>query len=209
MGRFASTPVVACSFSSSSERGRRERLEQERNEKIDFIEIERKKERRLLKEEKGQCEMPPNERQNTYVNQSSLKKLPIPELTETLERYKATVKPLQSAESHARTVEVIEKFVLEDGPKLQKMLIEYAEDKDSYGTMRSVLNVISVNSRRGRRISLTQSLSYSLSLFLLPHSYPPPPPSPMSSRRVVVGRVPRSGCVSCFEPEPLLLARAR
>ena len=153
--------------------------------------------------------MPPNERQNTYVNQSSLKKLPIPELTETLERYKATVKPLQSAESHARTVEVIEKFVLEDGPKLQKMLIEYAEDKDSYGTMRSVLNVISVNSRRGRRISHTQSLSYSLSLFLLPHSYPPPPPSPMSSRRVVVGRVPRSGCVSCFEPEPLLLARAR
>ena len=60
MGRFASTPVVACSFSSSSERGRRERA-RGKNEKI-LSESGRRKKRTkatLRKKKKGSVKCRP------------------------------------------------------------------------------------------------------------------------------------------------------
>jgi carnitine O-acetyltransferase len=69
---------------------------------------------------------------STFALQSSLPKLPIPELKDTLSRYERCVSVLQTPEEHAVTKEKIDAFLRTDGPPLQAKLIEYARDKQSY-----------------------------------------------------------------------------
>ena len=81
---------------------------------------------------------------STYANQSSLPRLPIPTLEETLERFPTAVSALlSSANSDDATtnngginnnskemqecLEEIQKFLTTDGPTLQKLLVEYDE----------------------------------------------------------------------------------
>jgi len=69
----------------------------------------------------------------TYENQLKLKKLPIPDLDSTLNKYLVTVKPLQtSVQEHEKTVKAVEQFAEGDGKTCQELLLEYAKDKDNY-----------------------------------------------------------------------------
>jgi carnitine O-acetyltransferase len=69
----------------------------------------------------------------TYENQKNLPILPIPDLTETLERYLRIVKPLQSPDSQNATAKAVQDFGESgEGAKLQEMLKEYGEGKSNY-----------------------------------------------------------------------------
>ncbi|OQS05396.1 choline/Carnitine O-acyltransferase [Thraustotheca clavata] len=68
----------------------------------------------------------------TFDGQNSLPKLPIPELEVTLQHYFRTVGVLQSNEEHEITRKCVEEFLTNEGPKLQELLIEYAQDKSSF-----------------------------------------------------------------------------
>ncbi|CAG8593642.1 2288_t:CDS:2 [Paraglomus occultum] len=68
----------------------------------------------------------------TFQYQDKLPKLPIPPLEDTLERYLAAVKPLQSNKEHERTLAAVKEFATGEGPVLQEKLLKYAEDKSSY-----------------------------------------------------------------------------
>jgi hypothetical protein len=66
---------------------------------------------------------------STYAGQSSLPRLPIPTLEETLERFPAVVKALLSSSQGnnemEKCIEEIQQFLKTDGPLLQKLLEEY------------------------------------------------------------------------------------
>jgi carnitine O-acetyltransferase len=68
----------------------------------------------------------------TFAAQDKLPKLPIPELDETLTKYLAALKPLQSPREHAETKQAVEEFLKCDGPELQERLKKYANGKTSY-----------------------------------------------------------------------------
>jgi len=87
---------------------------------------------------------PPNK---TFAHQSKLPKLPIPPIRDTCERYLRALAPLQDEKEHAATKKAVQDFLdgatdedNEDrefvgegeGIKLDRMLREYAKDKDSY-----------------------------------------------------------------------------
>ncbi|KAH8924354.1 acyltransferase ChoActase/COT/CPT [Atractiella rhizophila] len=62
-----------------------------------------------------------------------LPKLPIPPLADTLARYLASLKALQSHKEHERTKRVVREFeVGGEGERCQRMLEEYAKDRDSF-----------------------------------------------------------------------------
>lgn len=69
---------------------------------------------------------------STYAAQSKLKRLPIPELRDTCERYLASIRPLQTDEQHKRSQAAVAQFLQEDGERLQHCLKRYARDKSSY-----------------------------------------------------------------------------
>ena len=92
---------------------------------------------------------------STYAGQSSLPRLPIPTLEETLERFPAAVRALL-ASSHTNNgsqsnngsknintkemeecLKEIQKFLTTDGPILQKLLMEYDEKGREEGTIGS------------------------------------------------------------------------
>ncbi|KIS70675.1 uncharacterized protein UMAG_01835 [Mycosarcoma maydis] len=68
----------------------------------------------------------------TFQGQSKLPHLPIPTLQETCQRYLSSLQPLQTAEQHATTKSVVEDFLKNDGPVLQKQLQDYASTRASY-----------------------------------------------------------------------------
>ncbi|SAM81102.1 related to carnitine acetyl transferase FacC [Ustilago bromivora] len=68
----------------------------------------------------------------TFEGQSQLPHLPIPTLEETCERYLSSLQPLQSPDQHATTKHVVEEFLKNDGPIIQKQLQEYASTRASY-----------------------------------------------------------------------------
>lgn len=68
----------------------------------------------------------------TFAGQSSLSKLPIPELDSSVTKYLAALKPLQTTREHAETQQAAEEFLKNDGPDLQEKLKKYATGKTSY-----------------------------------------------------------------------------
>ncbi|KAF6005902.1 hypothetical protein HII12_005478 [Brettanomyces bruxellensis] len=68
----------------------------------------------------------------TFAHQSELKKLPIPDLEETVNRYLEVLKPLQTEAEHKDSIEACNNFLQTSGPILQKKLIEYSKTKASY-----------------------------------------------------------------------------
>lgn len=68
----------------------------------------------------------------TFAFQDDLPKLPIPELEDTLQRYLAALKPLQTPREHAETRHAVHEFLKHEGPELQEKLKKYAVGKSSY-----------------------------------------------------------------------------
>lgn len=62
----------------------------------------------------------------TYAGQSSLPRLPIPSLEETLNRFPSTVSALLTNDVEKEECEhAVKKFLLTDGPNLQQLLVDY------------------------------------------------------------------------------------
>ena len=88
---------------------------------------------------------------STYAGQQSLPRLPIPTLEETLERFPSTVSALLSSTSSSNNnndddnkemkecLEEVQQFLTTDGPKLQKLLIEYDEKGKEEGNVGSFI----------------------------------------------------------------------
>lgn len=67
----------------------------------------------------------------TFMHQSALPRLPIPPLEETCKRYLRALEGLQDEKEHAATSRAVHDFLTSgDGDRVQKMLLEYAKDKD-------------------------------------------------------------------------------
>ncbi len=71
-------------------------------------------------------------RMSTFKFQSTLPKLPIPPLAETLDRYVKSVQPLQTPAAHAQTKAHAASFLKDLGPVLQGRLEKYAGDKANW-----------------------------------------------------------------------------
>ncbi|KKA30110.1 hypothetical protein TD95_003067 [Thielaviopsis punctulata] len=78
------------------------------------------------------CQPRGNQPGRTFVGQSSLPKLPIPSLDETIKKYLQVVKPLQEESEHRETRLAAERFLKDEGPELQRKLEEYADNQTSY-----------------------------------------------------------------------------
>ena len=83
---------------------------------------------------------------STYEGQQSLPRLPIPTLEETLERFPSTVSALLSSnngsddnEEMKECLDEVHTFLTTDGPKLQKLLIEYDEKGKEEGNVGSFI----------------------------------------------------------------------
>eukprot|EP00985_Skeletonema_marinoi_P022214 scaffold14073_cov137-Skeletonema_marinoi.AAC.5 len=74
---------------------------------------------------------------STYAGQGDLTRLPIPSLEETLERFITTVSPLLTSEEKETCQNEVQHFLQTDGPKLQKLLVEYDEKGRAEGTLGS------------------------------------------------------------------------
>ena len=68
----------------------------------------------------------------TFEGQSKLPHLPIPALEDTCQRYLSSLQALQTPEQHATTKSIVEDFLKNDGPVIQKHLQEYASTRASY-----------------------------------------------------------------------------
>ncbi|KAF8959704.1 acyltransferase ChoActase/COT/CPT [Flammula alnicola] len=68
----------------------------------------------------------------TLAYQEKLPKLPIPPLQDTCNRYLRALEALQDEREHTMTKAAVADFLETDGPKLDEILREYAQDKDSY-----------------------------------------------------------------------------
>jgi len=63
-----------------------------------------------------------------------LPKLPIPELTETLDKYLLCIRPIVSSDQYDRTRQLVDEFQKPGGTgeQLQKRLLEYAKTTDNW-----------------------------------------------------------------------------
>ncbi|CAG8953749.1 hypothetical protein HYFRA_00006639 [Hymenoscyphus fraxineus] len=68
----------------------------------------------------------------TFAAQDKLPKLPIPELKDSMTKYLAALKPLQSSREHAESQQAVDEFLKSEGPDLQEKLKKYATGKTSY-----------------------------------------------------------------------------
>ncbi len=68
----------------------------------------------------------------TFAAQDSLPKLPIPELQNSLRKYKDVLKSLQNKKEQQETASAVESFLQDEGPELQARLKKYATGKTSY-----------------------------------------------------------------------------
>lgn len=78
-----------------------------------------------------------HERSRTYISQSTLPRLPIPTLEETMGRFGRVVWAVQNETERAETKRVVEEFLSTDGPELQSLLVEYDEEGQQSGTLGS------------------------------------------------------------------------
>jgi carnitine O-acetyltransferase len=74
---------------------------------------------------------------DTYAAQSTLPRLPIPSLDETLARFPRIVEALQTKEEQDETRKVVEEFRYTDGPRLQQLLMDYDQEGARLGTFGS------------------------------------------------------------------------
>jgi carnitine O-acetyltransferase len=65
----------------------------------------------------------------TYAAQTELPALPIPGLEETLNKFLGNLEALQSKSEHEASKRVVLDFLQTDGPRLQKLLVEYDQSK--------------------------------------------------------------------------------
>ena len=68
----------------------------------------------------------------TFSNQGRLPKLPIPPLEDTCRRYLQALEALQDPEEHEATSAAVRDFLENEGPGIQRKLIEWAKNKDRY-----------------------------------------------------------------------------
>lgn len=68
----------------------------------------------------------------TFAAQEKLAKLPIPDLENTLSKYKHVLKPLQSKREQGDTAAAADEFLKNEGLELQARLKKYATGKTSY-----------------------------------------------------------------------------
>ena len=73
----------------------------------------------------------------TYTNQASLPRLPIPKLVDTMEKFKAHLKALLTADELVQVAGDVEAFMNGEGPQLQKALQEYEEAGVASGSIGS------------------------------------------------------------------------
>lgn len=103
-------------------------------EPIRPLEVVRKAQNEFSKDQRDfpASDPPISKRGITFAAQDKLPKLPIPDLSKTIKRYLAALKPIQTAREHAETKQAAEEFLKNDGPDLQEKLKKYASDKTSY-----------------------------------------------------------------------------
>ena len=70
----------------------------------------------------------------TYARQDELPKLAVPSLEESCEKFLVSLAPLQTPEQHAHTQRVVERFLQNEGPQMQKELLAYAETQKAANT---------------------------------------------------------------------------
>ena len=69
----------------------------------------------------------------TFAAQSSLPRLPVPELSDTLAKLKDSLKPIAwNEEEYARAVKCIDEFAAGMGPKLQEKLVARAKEREHW-----------------------------------------------------------------------------
>ena len=69
----------------------------------------------------------------TFAAQSSLPKLPVPELSDTLTKLKESLKPIALDEKeYERVVKSIDEFAAKQGPVLQERLVQRAQQRDHW-----------------------------------------------------------------------------
>ena len=68
------------------------------------------------------------------MSQSSFPKLPVPNLSQTLDRYLESVRPLVTLNQYAETVRLTSEFLATEGPYLQTQLLERAAKTDNWLT---------------------------------------------------------------------------
>mmetsp|Transcript_10414 Transcript_10414/g.13999 ORF Transcript_10414/g.13999 Transcript_10414/m.13999 type:complete len:156 (-) Transcript_10414:3975-4442(-) len=68
-------------------------------------------------------------RSSTFFNQSTLPRLPIPTLEETLEKFPGVVSSLQNSSQNNETKQLVKEFLEGDGPKLQELLVRYDKSR--------------------------------------------------------------------------------
>jgi len=75
--------------------------------------------------------------------QKPLPKLPIPELTKTLNKYLLCIRPIVSNDQYEKTRQLVEEFQTPGGTGelLQKRLLEYAETTDNWVSHITTLTV--------------------------------------------------------------------
>lgn len=73
----------------------------------------------------------------TFGAQSSLPRLPIPTLEETLSKLPQVLSAMQTPEEQEETQRIIEEFRSRDGPRLQALLEKYEEEGVASGSLGS------------------------------------------------------------------------
>lgn len=68
----------------------------------------------------------------TFAGQDRLPHLPIPPLEDTCKRYLRALEGLQDEHEHEETKQAVKDFLENEGPRIQKKLVEWAKTKDSY-----------------------------------------------------------------------------
>ena len=66
----------------------------------------------------------------TFSAQAKLPRLPIPPLEDTCRRYLGALAALQNEYEHKKTTAAVEEFLAKDGPRIQEVLLKWAETRD-------------------------------------------------------------------------------
>ena len=76
-------------------------------------------------------------KESTYSGQSTLPRLPIPRLEETLDRFARVLYSIQNPDERKATLGIISEFLHGDGPKLQSLLEAYDKEGKETGNVHS------------------------------------------------------------------------
>lgn len=75
----------------------------------------------------------------TFRHQSSLPRLPIPSLDETLDKFPKVICALETSEQQEETLAIVDDFRNSDGPKLQALLKDYEKEGFASGSIGSYI----------------------------------------------------------------------